>query len=150
MQNVYDRLRYFAAKAVNLVIIVAALTLFNTWAIKANAHDELVEQQIAEAERAASRGAYATDGEFEGSAQGYGGPVKMKVVIDNGYIDAVEIVDASKEDEAWLDMCLGLPAQIVKVQTTNIDVVSGATYTSAGILNGTTEALQKSMSGEQS
>ena len=144
----YDRFKFFGAKAFNLAVIVVALVVFTTWAAKANAHDEMVEQQIAEAERAASRGPYVTDGTFEGAAQGYGGLVKMRVVIDNGYIDAVEIVDASLEDEAWLDMCVGLPSQIVKAQSTSIDVVSGATYTSAGILNGTTEALQKSMAGE--
>ena len=144
----YDRFKFFGAKAFNLAVIVVALVVFTTWAAKANAHDEMVEQQIAEAERAASRGPYVTDGTFEGAAQGYGGLVKMRVVIEGGYIDAVEIVDASLEDEAWLDMCVGLPSQIVKAQSTSIDVVSGATYTSAGILNGTTEALQKSMAGE--
>ena len=148
MQNSYDRFRYFAAKTVNLVIVVAALVTFSMWAAKANAHDEMIEQQIAAAERAANRGPYATDGTFEGSAKGYGGQVKMRVVIENGYIDAVDIVDASSEDQAWLDMCVGLPAKIVKEQTTSIDVVSGATYTSAGMLNGVTEALQKSMAGE--
>ena len=150
MQDLIDRLKYFGAKAFNLVVIIVALSLFNSWAVKANAHDEMVEEQIAEAERAASRGAYTTDGTFEGSAQGYGGLVKMQVVIDNGYIDSVTILDASKEDEAWLDMCVDLPAKIVKAQTTSIDVVSGATYTSAGILNGTTEALQKSLDGDAS
>lgn len=148
MGNYYDRFKYFAAKAINLVVVVAALLMFSMWAAQANAHDEMVEQQIAEAERAASRGPYTTDGAFEGSAKGYGGQVKMRVIIDNGYIDKVEIVDASSEDEAWLDMCADLPAKIVKEQTTSIDVVSGATYTSAGMLNGVTEALQKSMAGE--
>ena len=148
MQDFYDRFKYFAAKTVNLVAVVVALVMFSSWAAKANAHDEMVEQQIAEAERAANRGPYAADGTFEGSAKGYGGMVKMQVVVVNGYIDSVTILDASQEDDAWLEMCLGLPAEIVKAQTTSIDVVSGATYTSAGILNGTTEALQKSMAGE--
>ncbi|MDO5118376.1 MAG: FMN-binding protein [Eggerthellaceae bacterium] len=150
MQDLYDRLKYFGIKVFNLVIIVAALVMFSSWAAKANAHDQMVEEQIAAAERAANRGDYTTDGTFEGSAQGYGGPVKMQVVIENGYIESVTILDASKEDEAWLDMCVGLPDEIVKAQTTSIDVVSGATYTSAGILNGTTEALQKSLAGEAS
>lgn len=148
MQDKLDRFKYFAAKAANLIAVIVVLVMFNSWATHANAHDEAVEQQIAEAERAANRGPYATDGTFEGSAQGYGGPVKMQVVIENGNIASVTILDASSEDEAWLDMCVGLPDKIVKAQSTSIDVVSGATYTSSGILNGTTEALQKSMAGE--
>ena len=150
MQERYERLKYFSAKLFNLVIIVAILMLFNSWVTKANAHDEMVQEQIAAAERAANRGPYATDGTFEGSAQGYGGSVKMQVVVKNGYIDSVTILDASSEDKAWLDMCGDLPEKIVKAQTTSIDVVSGATYTSAGILNGATEALQKSLAGDVS
>ena len=142
--------QYTIAKTVNLALVVAVLVGFSVWASEAYARDEAVAEQIAEAERAASRGPYATDGVFSGSAQGYGGPVQMQAVIENGYITTVEILDASHEDQAWLDMCLGLPDQIVKAQTTDIDIVSGATYTSAGILNATTEALQKSNVGDAS
>ena len=148
MEEQYGRLKYFSAKLFNLVVVVVILVMFSSWAAKANAHDEAVQEQIDAAERAANRGPYTTDGTFEGSAQGYGGKVKMQVVIKDGYIDSVTILDASSEDEAWLDMCVKLPSQIVKAQTTSIDVVSGATYTSSGILNGTTEALKKSMAGE--
>ena len=139
--------KYFFAKAINAAVVVALIVAFSGWAAEAFAHDAEVEAQITAAERAASRGAYPTDGVFEGSAQGFGGPVAMRVIIDNGYIDAVEIVDASMEDAPWLEMCLGLPDAIVKAQTTSIDVVSGATYTSSGILNGATEALRQSMEG---
>ena len=40
-----------------------------------------------------------------------------------------------------------LPARILEAQTPSIDVVSGATFTSTGILNGATEALIESMGG---
>ena len=132
----------------NLVIIATLIASFSAWASKAHAHDEEVAAQIAEAQRAASRGPYTTDGTFEGAAQGYGGLVHMRVTISNGYIDKVEIADASSEDEAWLEMASVLPDRIVKEQTTEIDTVSGATLTSAGILNATTEALNKSLKNE--
>ena len=147
MTDWYDKLRIFCMKALNALLIIAMLALFNSWATKAQAHDEAISEQIAAAERAAIRGPYATDGVFVGSAKGYGGQVKMQVTIKNGFIEAVEIVDASSEDKAWLDMAVVLPDQIVEAQSTDIDTVSGATYTSVGILNGTTEALRKSMEG---
>ena len=150
MQSNYDKLRFFVVKALNLALVVALLAFFNTWATKAQAHDEEVADQIAAAERAASRGPYATDGTFEGSARGYGGMVTMRVVVKDGYIDDVSIVDASSEDQAWLDMAVVLPKRIVEAQTTDIDVVSGATYTSVGILNGATEALRKAASEAES
>ena len=147
MRSFYARYRYFGAKAICLVAVVALIAGFSGWAAEAHAHDEAVAAQIAEAERAASRGPYATDGTFSGAAQGYGGLVKMQVVIENGYIDSVEIVDASTEDDAWLEMCLGVPERIVAAQTTSIDTVSGATLTSAGMLNAATEALKQSIAG---
>ena len=148
MQSFHERYRYFLAKVFNLVLVLAVLAAFSAWAAKANAHDEEVAEQIAAAERAANRGPYGHDGTFTGSARGFGGQVNMQVTIENGYIESVEIVDASKEDDAWLEMCAGLPDQIVKAQSTDIDVVSGATYTSSGILNGTTEALRQAVGGE--
>ena len=147
-QDFYDRFRFFGVKALNLALVVVLFAFFSTWAAKAQAHDEAVADQIAQAERAASRGPYAIDGSFEGSARGYGGLVTMRVTIKDGYIDAVEVVDASSEDKAWLDMAAVLPGRIVDAQSTDIDVVSGATYTSVGMLNGATQALQKSMAGE--
>ena len=147
MQEFYERFKVFGVKAVNLALVVALLAFFSAWAAKAQAHDEEVSQQIAAAERAASRGPYAHDGVFEGAAQGYGGIVKMQVEIVNGYIERVDILDASSEDAAWLDMALVLPDRIVKAQSSDIDIVSGATYTSVGILNATTDALRQSYSG---
>lgn len=144
MQGFYERFRFFGMKAVNLALIVSLLVFFSTWAAKAQAHDEEVAQQIAAAERAASRGPYAVDGVFEGSAQGYGGLVHMQVEIVNGYIDRVDILDASSEDAAWLEMAIVLPERIVNAQSTEIDIISGATYTSVGILNATNEALRQS------
>ncbi|MBQ9001545.1 MAG: FMN-binding protein [Eggerthellaceae bacterium] len=147
MRAYLARRKYFYAKAINAAVIVALIVAFGGWAAEALAHDAEVEAQIIAAERAASRGAYPVDGVFEGSAQGFGGPVAMRVTIEGGYIDSVEIVDASMEDAPWLEMCLGLPDAIVKAQNTSIDVVSGATFTSSGILNGTTEALRQALEG---
>lgn len=147
MRQLYAQYKYFAAKALNLVLVVVIIASFSAWAAQAHAHDEEVAAQIAEAQRASSRGPYALDGDFEGAAQGYGGLVHMRVTIQNGYIEKVDIVDASSEDEAWLEMAIVLPERIVKAQTTSIDTISGATLTSAGILNATTEALNKSING---
>lgn len=136
---------YGIAKAVNLVAMVAIIVGFSAWADEAQAHDAQVEEQILAAERAAMRGPYANDGVFTGSAEGFGGTVEMQVTVDGGYITSVDILDASNEDDAWLDMAVVLLDRIKQSQTTDIDVVSGATYTSAGILNGCAEALRKSM-----
>ena len=69
------RKRNFITKTVNVAVIGALIAGFSLWAADANTADAMVQKQIQEAERAANRGPYATDGVFTGTAQGYGGPV---------------------------------------------------------------------------
>lgn len=147
MRNALFNARNFIAKALNVVIVGAVVACFSLWAFETRQADAAVEAQILEAERAANRGPYVTDGAFLGSAQGYGGTIAMRVTIENGYIKQVEIVNAESEDAPYLEQTQRLLNDVVNANTSAVDVVSGATFTSAGILNGTTEALQKSNAG---
>ena len=134
----------FALRCVGLALAFVSLASFTVWARAANANDAQVEQEIRQAQQATQRGAYATDGIFQGEAEGYGGPVCVQVTIENGYITNVELISAENEDQAWLNMALPLLDVIVQQQTTHVDVVSGATFSSSGILNGATRALSQS------
>lgn len=144
MGSVFARNRVFIVKLVNVCVVVCLVVGFSLWAAKAAEADAAVQQQITEAERAASRGPFATDGTFTGSAQGYGGPVNMRVTIKDGYIDDVQVVSAPNEDAPYLSQAVALLDVIKQQQTVNVDTVSGCTYSSVGILNGTKEALEKS------
>jgi len=141
--------RNFLIKCVNAVAVAGALIGYNVWATNAAAADAAVTARMeadAQAARAASdaRGPYATDGAFTGSAQGYGGTVTTQVVIENGYISSVEVIDHAGETEAYFSQAEGLAEKIVSAQGTNVDAVSGATFSSAGIINGVNEALTAS------
>lgn len=148
MRNVLVRNKVFLVKLVNAAAVVLLVCGFSLWANQTAAADAAVQQQITEAERAANRGPYATDGVFSGSAQGYGGPVNMQVTIKNGYIKDVQVVSAPNEDAPYLSQAVKLLDVIKDEQTVNVDTVSGCTYSSVGILNGTKEALEKSNSGQ--
>lgn len=144
-----SRNRNFLIKCVNAVVVAGIVLTYNVWATNAAAADAAVTAQMeadAQAARAASdaRGPYATDGTFTGSAQGYGGAVTTQVVIENGYIASVEVVDHAGETEAYFAQAEGLTDKIVAAQGTNVDAVSGATFSSAGIINGVNEALKTS------
>ena len=108
----------------------------------------MVQKQIQEAERAANRGPYATDGVFTGTAQGYGGPVTTQVTVKGGYIDEVRVVDAPNEDGPYLEQAVKLIDDMLVKQTPSVDTVSGATFSSAGIINGAVQALETSNSGQ--
>lgn len=148
MPGILSRNRVFLLKLVNVCAVAFLVVGFSAWAAQAQAADAAVQQQITQAERAANRGPFATDGVFTGSAQGYGGPLNMQVSIENGYIEDVQVVSAPNEDAPYLSQAVALLDVIKEQQTVNVDTVSGCTYSSVGILNGTKEALEKSNAGE--
>lgn len=140
----------FLAKLLSCAFVAGLLVWYGSWASEAAAADAAVEEQMREAEAAAradtsQRGPYSSDGTFEGTAQGYGGPVSVAVTIENGYVTQVEVTSHDGETEPYYSMAAVLADDVVDEQTTAIDTVSGATLTSAGILNATTAALQESM-----
>ena len=132
----------------NVAVVGALIAGFSLWAADANTADARVQKQIQEAERAANRGPYATDGVFTGTAQGYGGPVTTQVTVKDGYIDDVQVVDAPNEDGPYLEQAVKLIDDMLVKQTPNVDTVSGATFSSAGIINGAVQALETSNSGQ--
>lgn len=88
------------------------------------------------------------DGEYIGEAKGFNGNIKTKVVIKNGTLVNIEIVN-HKDDEEFFKSAKKLIFKILKNQgTTGIDAVSGATYSSNGILNSVNDALKKATNKE--
>lgn len=82
------------------------------------------------------------DGTYSGEADGFGGPVKVDVTVSGGNISDITITSAEKEDGAYLDMAKGVIDEIKSRQTTEVDVVSGATFSSNGIINAVKAALE--------
>ncbi|WP_294898653.1 FMN-binding protein [uncultured Eubacterium sp.] len=87
----------------------------------------------------ADAGAYK-DGVYYGSATGFAGPIKVKVVITDGKIASVEIVETS-DGSSYISKASSITGKIVASQSTNVDTVSGATYSSVGIINAVRNAL---------
>lgn len=85
------------------------------------------------------------DGEYTGSAEGYGGTVTMKVTVKNGSITDISPLSHSGEDAAYWDMAVSVIPAMVEAQTSDVDTVSGATFSSTGIINAVTEALSQAL-----
>lgn len=85
------------------------------------------------------------DGVYTGSSRGYGGPVKVQVTMEGGYITDIQILDASHETSAFLKRAKRLVPTVMDAQTWEVDAVSEATYTSRGILG----AIQNALTGEE-
>ncbi|MDD4371412.1 MAG: FMN-binding protein, partial [Anaerostipes sp.] len=90
------------------------------------------------------------DGTYEGSGTGFRGNVKVVVTIKGGVISQIKVVE-EKDDAAYFNKARGVIAFILKSQNTKVDVVSGATYSSNGIIKAVENALKKALvSGDTS
>jgi uncharacterized protein with FMN-binding domain len=83
------------------------------------------------------------DGEYEGSAKGFGGIITVKVTVQQDLITDIAILSADKEDRAYLEMASTIVTKMLEAQTVQVDTVSGATYSSTGIKNAVADALEQ-------
>lgn len=83
------------------------------------------------------------DGKYEGKAQGYGGDIKVSVTVEDGKISNIKILSHKNEDDAYFNTAKGLIEEIISSNSTDVDTVSGATFSSKGIINATKNALKK-------
>lgn len=95
-------------------------------------------------EKAAAKGKLdLADGSYEGSGTGFHGTVRVSVKIKDKAIAAIDILSHS-DDEAFFDRAKeGVIQSILSSQSMDVDVVSGATYSSNGIINAVKNALGK-------
>jgi len=75
------------------------------------------------------------DGKYEATVDGQNGPMTVQVTIENGQIDSVVVV-SNNETESFAKQAFDIMLdQFVQLNTPDIDVVSGATYTSERLIN---------------
>ena len=80
-------------------------------------------------------------GVLTGTADGFGGPITVSVTMDGDKIAAVEVVSNSETPEIAGAALEQIPAAIVAANSADVDIVSGATYTSNGIINAVKNAI---------
>ena len=83
------------------------------------------------------------DGTYTGEADGYGGTIQVEVTLASDEITSINVVSAPGEDSAYLSQAESVIDSIISAQSTDVDTVSGATFSSTGILNAVNEALGK-------
>ena len=86
-----------------------------------------------------------TNKTLTGTAQGYGGEVKVTVEVNGDDIVSVKAVGDSETEGVGSNAIDQLPARIEEADSTNVDGVSGATMTS----NAIKEAVNKALEGNK-
>jgi flavocytochrome c len=93
---------------------------------------------------ATSSGLKFTPGTYQGTAPGFNGDVTMEVTVDAGRIVSIRTVSNNDTPEVSGLAYERIPQAIIEGQTLVVDGVSGATFSSNGIIAAVTAALEKS------
>jgi len=84
-----------------------------------------------------------TDGTYTGEGNGFKSTISVEVVVEDGKIAAINILSQDETpvlSDAAFD---AIPQAIIEAQSTDVDVVTGATGTSKGIIEAVNNALSK-------
>lgn len=152
-------MRIFLWKAINLLVLCCVLFGYQSFAVNRSQEVSAYEKKVEQAKKAweeveaaknpdgsngqSSESAQYTDGVYEGSGTGFGGEIKVQVTIQDGGIQAVEILSAKGETPEYLESAKAILEDVVQDQTPEVDTVSGATLSSNGILEGIRKALEQ-------
>ena len=80
------------------------------------------------------------NGTFSGTASGFEGPITVSVTIENDRIINIVVTSASEDEPYWSDGKT-IISRILSAQSTNVNTVSGATFSSGGIRDAVKAAL---------
>lgn len=140
-------MKNFILRLVCLAMILGIFGFYNQVTgdrmVKEAAAKAKAEKAMEEAD--VSVGGGYKDGTYTGSAQGYGGTVTMEAVVEDGKLASLTAVAHGGEDGTYWAMCDGVIGQLMDSQGTQADTVSGATFSSAAIINATIEALNQAL-----
>ncbi|KGM95936.1 FMN-binding protein [Clostridium botulinum] len=85
------------------------------------------------------------DGEYYGIGKGFNGSIKVRTIIKNGKINDVQVLSYN-DDLDYINKAKKVITNILGRQNTyNVDNVSGATYSSKGILEAINQSISKAI-----
>lgn len=118
----------------------------NTAAIPSSASDEAAAEYSSSPSDGSSSQAFSQykDGTYQGSGSGYrGGTTTVSVTVKNGKVTTVQTV-STEDDQPFFERAYAtVTEEIVSSQSAQVDAVSGATYSSMGIMEAVANALSK-------
>ena len=84
-----------------------------------------------------------TPGVYEGTGQGYRGPIRVQVQLSPAGIEDIVIIRHEEGIYSGLPAMEELLDLVLMEGTTDLDAISGATYSSRGFLEAVEDALGK-------
>lgn len=81
-------------------------------------------------------------GEYIGVAAGYHSDISVKVMTDDYRILTINVIDHHEMPVISEVVFKDIPYRVIRENSTDVDIVSGATYTSKGLLKALDNALE--------
>lgn len=81
------------------------------------------------------------DGTYEGEGTGFRGTTKVSVTVENGEITDITVVSCEDDESFFVRAEEGIISEIINAQSLDVSCVSGATFSSNGILEAIANAL---------
>lgn len=103
---------------------------------------ERVQNTTAASSSTTTQGKYK-DGTYTGTADGFRPGLQVEVTVAGGKISSVKIVQINDTPRFYESVVNTVPNEIIQAQSTDVDTVSGATYSSNGIINAVKDAISK-------
>lgn len=143
----------FWSKAISLVLVLVVLFSYQHVAIARAAVVAENEAKIAETEaynreilrQIQEASEIYVPGTYEGEGQGFGGAIRVRVTVSATDITDIAVLSHANEDQTYYVLAESLVDTIVQRQTTDVDTVSGATFSSLGILDAVNAALKQAV-----
>ena len=82
------------------------------------------------------------EGVYYGTAEGYNGDITVAIVIQENTLKAVLVI-GEEDDDTFFNRAMDVVTQMMKKQSTEVDTVSGATYSSKGLIQAVKNALEE-------
>jgi len=90
-----------------------------------------------------------TPGTYEGTGSGYRGPIHVRVETSAAGIEDIIIVSHQESNFPGLAAMEQLLEEVLETGETDVDAISGATYSSRGFLQAVEDALEKASALEK-
>jgi len=119
--------------------VITVVPAENSPAVSSNSSVQTAEAQSDDQESASPEG--FSDGVYTGSGNGYRGNISVVVTVDGSRITKIEL-NSSRDDAQFFNRAWNtVTGEIIQAQGVEVDAVSGATYSSRGIISAVADAL---------
>lgn len=126
-----------------LHVVNTGVTIFDALSpdSASSAAEETVTQTDDPLSSVSFSGAQLADGSYEGTASGYKGDITVSVTVSGGKVTDIAVVSQSDTPQ-FFSQAQSVLTEITDSQSLDVDAVSGATYSSSGLINAVADALQ--------